>query len=98
MKKSNSDNKHEDKTRKIKSKINDKIELARISATYSVLMAYCHEVDIEVENVFAQAPVMHAINCPYGGRNGGVCSTCDCMVQYSLNDKKVYCINKNRIP
>lgn len=96
MNKSKSDNKHEDKIRTTKRKINDKIELARISATYSVLRTYCHEVDVDIENVFAQAPVMHAINYPYGGRNGGICNTCDCMVQYALNDKKVYCVNKNK--
>lgn len=79
--------------REKRAKINDKIEQAKTDATYAVLRTYCHEVDIEIQKKFCQIPTMHAINCPYGGRNGGICDTCDHLVQYSLKNKKAYCIN-----
>lgn len=79
--------------REKKSRINNRIEQAKVEATYEVLRTYCHEVDIEIQKKFCQVPTMHAINCPYGGRNGGMCDTCDHLVQYSLKNKKAYCLN-----
>lgn len=79
--------------RERKLRINDRIEQAKIEATYKILRMYCHEVDIEIQKRFCQVPTMCAINCPYGGHNGGICDTCDRLVQYSLKNKKAYCLN-----
>lgn len=81
--------------RAIRLKINNSIEDARVNATYAVLRQYCHEVDIKIQKKFCQCPTMQAVNCPYS-RNGSVCDTCDHLVQYSLKNKKAYCIDRSK--
>lgn len=75
-------------------KINSMIDAARAEATYRVLRSTCHEVDITLESRFCGCPVMIAAKCPNGKDKR--CDACDYMVQYSLKNKKVYCIDKRK--
>ena len=73
-------------------KIGLKIDAAKTEATIQVLRQYCHEVDVDLEKRFCQVPVMVPKKCPSG--HGCFCDTCDYLVQYSLKNKKVWCINR----
>ena len=75
--------------------VGNAIEDARTKATLMVLRKYCNEVDIGLKTRFGTLPAMIPCNCPTG--HGTQCDTCNYLVQYSLKNKKVYCLTKDLV-
>lgn len=75
--------------------INAKVEDAKTSAMYAALKKHCNEVDINLITRFGALPAMLPVKCP--SRHGGRCDTCDYLVQYSIKNKKAYCLKVKEI-
>ena len=75
--------------------VGNAIEDAKARATLTVLRRFCNEVDIELKTRFGALPAMIPCNCPTG--HGTQCDTCNYLVQYSLKDKKAYCLTKDLV-
>lgn len=78
------------KIREMRLAVNQRVDYAKTKAMYDALRDYCYETTIEVESRFAGLPILTPKVCPNG--HSGRCDTCDYLVQYSLQNKKAYCL------